>query len=62
MKFLKRFELFLEQDEVNIKESPEEGNEISKDNEKVNKESLSMIQKDIAYYRSKKDVMQKNIR
>lgn len=59
MKFLKRFELFLEQDEVNIKESPEEVNDVSKDNEKVNKESLDMIQKDIAYYRSKKDVMQK---
>lgn len=58
MKFLKRFELFLEADGVEIKETPG-AEELISDNEKTNKESLNMIQKDIAYYRSKKDVMKK---
>ena len=58
MKFLKRFELFLEADGVEIQETPG-AEELISDNEKTNKESLNMIQKDIAYYRSKKDVMKK---
>jgi DNA repair exonuclease SbcCD ATPase subunit len=58
MKFLKRFELFLEADGVEIQETPG-AEELINDNEKTNKESLNMIQKDIAYYRSKKDVMKK---
>lgn len=60
MRFLKGFKLFLESDEVGveIKDTPG-ADELVKDNERVNKESLNMIQKDIAYYRSKKDVMQK---
>jgi uncharacterized coiled-coil protein SlyX len=58
MKFLKGFKLFLEADDVEIQETPG-SDELVKDNEKTNKESLDMIQKDIAYYRSKKDVMQK---
>ena len=58
MKFLKRFELFLEADGVEIQETPG-AEELISDNEKANKESLNMIQKDIAYYRSKKDVMKK---
>lgn len=58
MKFLKNFKLFLEAEEVNIQESPENG-QVSQDNEKVNKESLDMIQKDIDYYKSKREVMEK---
>lgn len=58
MKFLKDFKLFLEADDVEIQETPG-ADELVSDNEKTNKESLNMIQKDIAYYRSKKDVMQK---
>ena len=58
MKFLKGFKLFLEADDVEIQETPG-ADELVKDNEKTNKESLNMIQKDIAYYKSKKDVMKK---
>jgi len=60
MKFLKGFKLFLEADEtdVEIKDTPG-ADELVEDNEKTNKESLDIIQKDIAYYKSKKDVMQK---
>lgn len=59
MKFLKGFRLFLEADDVKIQETPKDGEQISKDNDKADKESLDILQKDIAYYRSKKDVMQK---
>jgi len=61
MKFLKHFRLFLEADEteVKIEETPEGGDEVSKDNDKTDKESLDMIQKDISYYKSKREVMEK---
>jgi uncharacterized coiled-coil protein SlyX len=61
MKFLKHFKLFLEADEteVKIEETPEGGDEVSKDNDKTDKESLDMIQKDISYYKSKREVMEK---
>jgi predicted nucleic acid-binding Zn-ribbon protein len=58
MKFLKHFRLFLEADEVdvNIEETPG-SDELVNDNEKTNQDALNSIQKDIAYYRSKKEVM-----
>jgi chromosome segregation ATPase len=59
MKFLKHFRLFLEADEVdvNIEETPG-SDELVNDNEKTNQDALNSIQKDIAYYRSKKEVME----
>ena len=59
MKFLKHFRLFLEADEVdvNIEETPG-SDELVSDNEKTNQDALNSIQKDIAYYRSKKEVME----
>jgi uncharacterized coiled-coil protein SlyX len=57
MKFLKRFKLFLEQEEVEVKET-EGADDLVKDNDKTNQDSLDIIQKDLAWYRAKRLVME----
>ena len=57
MKFLKRFKLFLEQEEVEVKEV-EGADDLVKDNDKTNQDSLDIIQKDLAWYRAKRLVME----
>lgn len=55
MKFLKDFKLFLEADE--IEETPGVEDLVS-GNDKTNQDAIRSIQKDIEYYRSKKEVME----
>ena len=61
MKFLKKWQLFLEADDTETDtqqaEITQQGDVLSKDNQKANDEALKQIQKDLAYYKSKVQVM-----
>ena len=63
MKFLKDWKLFLEADEVESEnntqqtEITQQGDILSKENDKANGESLKQIQTDLSYYKSKVQVM-----
>lgn len=55
MKWLKRYKLFLEQDEVN---PLSDDTELSNNNDKVNQDSLKMVQVEISEFKSKKGVLE----
>ncbi len=60
MKFLKDWKLFFEADEVEDTQQTEitqQGEVLSAENQKTNDEALKQIQKDLAYYKSKVQVM-----
>jgi hypothetical protein len=63
MKFLKDWKLFLEADEVESEnntqqtEITQQGDILSKENDKANGEALKQIQTDLSYYKSKVQVM-----
>lgn len=62
MKFLKDWRLFLEAEEAEVEDNTQteitqQGEVLSKENDKVNSDSLKQIQKDLAYYKSKVQVM-----
>jgi hypothetical protein len=62
MKFLKHFRLFLEADEVEPEDTTQteitqQGDDLSKENDKANDDALNQIQKDLNYYKSKSQVM-----
>ncbi len=59
MKFIKGYQLFLEMDDTNIS-APDVTDDTSliDQNDKVNAESLQLIQKDISIYKSKKQVIE----
>lgn len=58
MKYLKRYSMFLEQDETSDDVSSTPDNSIIEDNEDVNQSSLDMIKKDLEFFRSKKSVVE----
>lgn len=58
MKYLKRYSMFLEQDETSDDVSSTADNSIIEDNEDVNQSSLDMIKKDLEFFRSKKSVVE----
>lgn len=62
MKFLKDWKLFLEADEVESEDTTQteitqQGDILSKENDKANGEALKQIQTDLSYYKSKVQVM-----
>jgi len=62
MKFLKDWKLFLEADETEVEDTTQteitqQGEVLSKENDKANSDALKQIQKDLAYYKSKVQVM-----
>jgi hypothetical protein len=58
MKYLKKYILFLEQDETSDDITSTTDNNLNDENDKVNQESLDMIKKDLETYRSKKSVVE----
>jgi len=58
MKWLKKYSMFLEQDETSDDITSTEETSLIDDNEKTNKESLDLIQKDLSEFRSKKGVVE----
>lgn len=62
MKFLKDWKLFFEADEAEVEDTQQteitqQGEVLSAENQKTNDEALKQIQKDLAYYKSKVQVM-----
>lgn len=57
MKFLKNYELFLEQDETSDDIQGDNNEKVSDENEKVNKESLDLIKSQLQEYRAKISVI-----
>ena len=58
MKWLKKYSIFLEQDETSDDITSTEETSLIDDNEKTNQESLNLIQKDLSEFRSKKGVVE----
>jgi hypothetical protein len=58
MKWLKKYSIFLEQDETSDDITSTEETSLIDDNEKTNQESLDLIQKDLSEFRSKKGVVE----
>ena len=58
MKWLKKYPIFLEQDETSDDITSTEETSLIGDNEKTNQESLNLIQKDLSEFRSKKGVVE----
>lgn len=58
MKWLKKYSMFLEQDETSDDITSTEETSLIDDNEKTNQESLDLIQKDLSEFMSKKGVVE----
>lgn len=62
MKFLKDWKLFLEADDIQVEDNTQtnitqQGDILSKENDKANDEALKQIQSDLTYYKSKVQIM-----
>lgn len=58
MKFLKKYSLFLEQDDISDDIKPTSDNNIIDSNDKANSDALQSIKKDFQEFRSKKSVVE----